>query len=395
MNTNWFSSRFSPRFSSRAKRRAAYELDDAILRGELRGTSGNLDTVVQDTVAQAILELRAAQARINADPSVTEPPTTLVREFRAALAPVASSVPAYSSTQVAKRPSPLRPVAALAAAVIILGGGGVALAANGSLPAPIQSGVADVVGVVGISIPDASNSPSNEVADPAQNDSVNRNPNQNSNRAGSRPKELDRASKAEVVAVQNWCLSRDNKLATKKKLGAVTKACRDLSEISSDSPEAVVALATFKTKYEQVKSLFPQAWKNELTAISDSARPRRETDTDSGRQTDTDSGRTTATTQPRTTATTQPRTAVPSTAPRISDDQRRDAEDARRDAERDAERARRDAENARRDAERDAERARRDAENARRDAERARRDAENSETKTPAEPSVRTEDATN
>ncbi len=389
MNTNWFSSRFS----LRAKRRAAYELDDAILRGELRGTSGNLDAVVQDavaqdTVARAILELRAAQARINADPSVTEPPATLVREFRAALAPVASSAPASSSIQVAKRPSPLRPVVALAAAVVILGGGGVALAANGSLPAPIQSGLADVVGVVGISIPDASNSPSNEVADPAQNDSVNRNP----NRAGSRPKELDRASEAEVVAMQNWCSSRDKKLAAKKKLGAVTKACRDLSEISSDSPEAVVALATFKTKYEQVKSLFPQAWKNELMAISGPARPRRQTDTDSGRQTDTDPGRTTATTQPRTTATTQPRTTVPSTAPRISDDQRRAAERAAEDARRAAEDARRAAENARRDAERDAENARRDAE---RDAERARRDSENSETKTPAEPSVRTEDATN
>ena len=366
MNTNWF--------SSRAKRRAAYELDDAILRGDASGASGNLDTVVQDTVAQAILELRAAQARINADPSVTEPPATLMREFRAALAPVANSVPAFSSTQVAKRPSPLRPVVALAAAVVILGGGGVALAANGSLPAPIQSGLADVVGVVGISIPDASNSPSNEVADSAQNDSVNQNPNQNPNQAGSRPKALDRASEAgiatdhdvEVVAMQNWCLSRDNKLATKKKLDAMTKACRDLSEISSDSPEVVVALATFKTEYEQVKSLLPQAWKNELMAISDPARPRRQTGTDSGRPTET--------TKPRPTETTQPRPTVPSTAPRISDDQRRAAENARRAAE-----------DARRAAERAAEDARRAAENARRDAERA---AKNSETKTPAEPSA-------
>jgi len=374
MNTNWF--------SSRAKRRAAYELDDAILRGDASGASGNLDTVVQDTVAQAILELRAAQARINADPSVTEPPATLMREFRAALAPVANSVPAFSSTQVAKRPSPLRPVVALAAAVVILGGGGVALAANGSLPAPIQSGLADVVGVVGISIPDASNSPSNEVADSAQNDSVNQNPNQNPNQAGSRPKALDRASEAgiatdhdvEVVAMQNWCLSRDNKLATKKKLDAMTKACRDLSEISSDSPEVVVALATFKTEYEQVKSLLPQAWKNELMAISDPARPRRQTDTDSDRTTATTQPRTTATTRPRTTATTKPRPTVPSTAPRISDDQRRAAENARRAAE-----------DARRAAERAAEDARRAAENARRDAERA---AKNSETKTPAEPSA-------
>ena len=283
MNWNW----------SRAKRRGANEIDEAVLRGDVAGAPDDLRLV-----AEAAAELRAAQAAVDA----VDPPADLVRQFRAALTPVAaSSATAPEKPLSSKRHSPLRPIVVLASAAVIFVGAGGALAATGSLPNALQAPVSDVVGAVGISIPDSSDSsPSSELADPAPNDPAPNDPAPPTDDSG-----LDPKVEVEVAAFQDWCVNRGNKLSTKMNLATMSQACTDLVEVA-DNPAAITAVLTnFKAVCAEVEKFIPKKWMGELLVISDPP-----TTTTRARTTATTQARTTATTQARTTATTRPPTTT-------------------------------------------------------------------------------------
>ena len=267
MNWNW----------SRAKRRGANEIDEAVLRGDVAGAPDDLRLV-----AEAAAELRAAQAAVEP----VDPPADLVRQFRAALAPVAaSSATAPEKPLSSKRHSPLRPIVVLASAAVIFVGAGGALAATGSLPNALQAPVSDVVGAVGISIPDSSDSsPSSELADPAPNDPAPNDPAPPTDDSG-----LDPKVEVEVAAFQDWCVNRGNKLSTKMNLATMSQACTDLVEVA-DNPAAITAVLTnFKAVCAEVEKFIPKKWMGELMAVSDPPKPR-------GQNSDLD--KTTATTRP-------------------------------------------------------------------------------------------------
>ena len=267
MNWNW----------ARAKRRGANEIDEAVLRGDVAGAPDDLRLV-----AEAAAELRAAQAAVEP----VDPPADLVRQFRAALAPVAaSSATAPEKPLSSKRHSPLRPIVVLASAAVIFVGAGGALAATGSLPNALQAPVSDVVGAVGISIPDSSDSsPSSELADPAPNDPAPNDPAPPTDDSG-----LDPKVEVEVAAFQDWCVNRGNKLSTKMNLATMSQACTDLVEVA-DNPAAITAVLTnFKAVCAEVEKFIPKKWMGELMAVSDPPKPR-------GQNSDLD--KTTATTRP-------------------------------------------------------------------------------------------------
>ena len=277
MNWNW----------SRAKRRGANEIDEAVLRGDVAGAPDDLRLV-----AEAAAELRAAQAAVEP----VDPPADLVRQFRAALAPVAaSSATAPEKPLSSKRHSPLRPIVVLASAAVIFVGAGGALAATGSLPNALQAPVSDVVGAVGISIPDSNDSsPSSELADPAPNDPAPNDPAPN-DPAPNDPAPptddsgLDPKVEVEVAAFQDWCVNRGNKLSTKMNLATMSQACTDLVEVA-DNPAAITAVLTnFKAVCAEVEKFIPKKWMGELMAVSDPPKPR-------GQNSDLD--KTTATTRP-------------------------------------------------------------------------------------------------
>ena len=308
---------------SRAKHRAANEIDEAALRGDVAGASTDLRLV-----AEAAAELRAAQSAVEP----VDPPADLVRQFRAALAPVAaSSATAPEKPLSSKRHSPLRPIVVLASAAVIFVGAGGALAATGSLPNALQAPVSDVVGAVGISIPDSNDSlPTGELADPAPNDPAPNDPapndpkssEGNSGRPLREDPSLDPKVEVEVAAFQDWCVNRGNKLSTKMNLATMSQACTDLVEVA-DNPAAITAVLTnFKAVCAEVEKFIPKKWMGELMAVSDPPKPR-------GQNSDLD--KTTATTRPpnlggnggnggtrppttttraRTTATTQARTTA-------------------------------------------------------------------------------------
>ena len=278
---------------SRAKHRAANEIDEAALRGDVAGASTDLRLV-----AEAAAELRAAQSAVEP----VDPPADLVRQFRAALAPVAaSSATAPEKPLSSKRHSPLRPIVVLASAAVIFVGAGGALAATGSLPNALQAPVSDVVGAVGISIPDSNDSsPSSELADPAPNDPAPNDPAPPTDDSG-----LDPKVEVEVAAFQDWCVNRGNKLSTKMNLATMSQACTDLVEVA-DNPAAITAVLTnFKAVCAEVEKFIPKKWMGELLVISDPP-----TTTTRARTTATTQARTTATTQARTTATTRPPTTT-------------------------------------------------------------------------------------
>jgi hypothetical protein len=288
MNWNW----------SRAKRRGANEIDEAVLRGDVAGAPDDLRLV-----AEAAAELRAAQTAVEP----VDPPADLVRQFRAALAPVAaSSATAPEKPLSSKRHSPLRPIVVLASAAVIFVGAGGALAATGSLPNALQAPVSDVVGAVGISIPDSNDSsPSSELADPAPNDPAPNDPAPPTDDSG-----LDPKVEVEVAAFQDWCVNRGNKLSTKMNLATMSQACTDLVEVA-DNPAAITAVLTnFKAVCAEVEKFIPKKWMGELLVISDPP-----TTTTRARTTATTQARTTATTQARTTATTQARTTATTRPP--------------------------------------------------------------------------------
>ena len=275
---------------SRAKRRGANEIDEAVLRGDVAGAPDDLRLV-----AEAAAELRAAQAAVEP----VDPPADLVRQFRAALAPVAaSSATAPEKPLSSKRHSPLRPIVVLASAAVIFVGAGGALAATGSLPNALQAPVSDVVGAVGISIPDSNDSlPTGELADPAPNDPAPNDPAPNDPKSSEgnsgRPLRedpgLDPKVEVEVAAFQDWCVNRGNKLSTKMNLATMSQACTDLVEVA-DNPAAITAVLTnFKAVCAEVEKFIPKKWMGELMAVSDPPKPR-------GQNSDLD--KTTATTRP-------------------------------------------------------------------------------------------------
>ena len=275
---------------SRAKHRAANEIDEAALRGDVAGASTDLRLV-----AEAAAELRAAQSAVEP----VDPPADLVRQFRAALAPVAaSSATAPEKPLSSKRHSPLRPIVVLASAAVIFVGAGGALAATGSLPNALQAPVSDVVGAVGISIPDSNDSlPTGELADPAPNDPAPNDPapndpkssEGNSGRPLREDPSLDPKVEVEVAAFQDWCVNRGNKLSTKMNLATMSQACTDLVEVA-DNPAAITAVLTnFKAVCAEVEKFIPKKWMGELMAVSDPPKPR-------GQNSDLD--KTTATTRP-------------------------------------------------------------------------------------------------
>ena len=283
---------------SRAKHRAANEIDEAALRGDVAGASTDLRLV-----AEAAAELRAAQSAVEP----VDPPADLVRQFRAALAPVAaSSATAPEKPLSSKRHSPLRPIVVLASAAVIFVGAGGALAATGSLPNALQAPVSDVVGAVGISIPDSNDSsPSSELADPAPNDPAPNDPAPNDPAPPTDDSGLDPKVEVEVAAFQDWCVNRGNKLSTKMNLATMSQACTDLVEVA-DNPAAITAVLTnFKAVCAEVEKFIPKKWMGELLVISDPP-----TTTTRARTTATTQARTTATTQARTTATTRPPTTT-------------------------------------------------------------------------------------
>ena len=272
MNWNW----------SRAKRRGANEIDEAVMRGDVAGAPDDLRLV-----AEAAAELRAAQAAVEP----VDPPADLVRQFRAALAPVAaSSATAPEKPLSSKRHSPLRPIVVLASAAVIFVGAGGALAATGSLPNALQAPVSDVVGAVGISIPDSNDSsPSSELADPAPNDPAPNDPAPNDPAPPTDDSGLDPKVEVEVAAFQDWCVNRGNKLSTKMNLATMSQACTDLVEVA-DNPAAITAVLTnFKAVCAEVEKFIPKKWMGELMAVSDPPKPR-------GQNSDLD--KTTATTRP-------------------------------------------------------------------------------------------------
>ena len=283
MNWNW----------SRAKRRGANEIDEAVLRGDVAGAPDDLRLV-----AEAAAELRAAQAAVEP----VDPPADLVRQFRAALAPVAaSSATAPEKPLSSKRHSPLRPIVVLASAAVIFVGAGGALAATGSLPNALQAPVSDVVGAVGISIPDSNDSsPSSELADPAPNDPAPNDPAPPTDDSG-----LDPKVEVEVAAFQDWCVNRGNKLSTKMNLATMSQACTDLVEVADNPAAGTAVLTNFKAVCAEVEKFIPKKWMGELLVISDPP-----TTTTRARTTATTQARTTATTQARTTATTRPPTTT-------------------------------------------------------------------------------------
>ena len=324
---------------SRAKHRGANEIDEAALRGDVAGASADLRLV-----AEAAAELRAAQAAVEP----VDPPADLVRQFRAALAPVAaSSATASEKPLSSKHHSPLRPIVVLASAAVIFVGAGGALAATGSLPNALQAPVSDVVGVVGISIPDANDSlPTGELADPAPSDPAPSDPKSSEGNSGRPLREdsgLDPKVEVEVAAFQDWCGNRGNKLSTKINLATMSQACTDLVEVA-DNPAAITAVLTnFKAVYAEIEKFIPKKWMGELMAVSDPPKPRGKnsdlektpapptpttrvrtttttrpptpttrvrTTTTTRPPTPTTQARTTATTQARTTATTQARTTA-------------------------------------------------------------------------------------
>ena len=293
MNWNW----------SRAKRRGANEIDEAVMRGDVAGAPDDLRLV-----AEAAAELRAAQAAVDA----VDPPADLVRQFRAALAPVAaSSATAPEKPLSSKRHSPLRPIVVLASAAVIFVGAGGALAATGSLPNALQAPVSDVVGAVGISIPDSNDSsPPSELADPAPKDPAPKDPapQDPAPQVPAPPVDdsgLDPKVEIEVAAFQDWCVNRGNKLSTKMNLATMSQACTDLVEVA-DNPAAITAVLTnFKAVCAEVEKFIPKKWMGELLVISDPP-----TTTTRARTTATTQARTTATTQARTTATTRPPTTT-------------------------------------------------------------------------------------
>ena len=270
---------------SRAKHRAANEIDEAALRGDVAGASTDLRLV-----AEAAAELRAAQSAVEP----VDPPADLVRQFRAALAPVAaSSATAPEKPLSSKRHSPLRPIVVLASAAVIFVGAGGALAATGSLPNALQAPVSDVVGAVGISIPDSNDSlPTGELADPAPNDPAPNDPKSSEGNSGRPLREdpsLDPKVEVEVAAFQDWCVNRGNKLSTKMNLATMSQACTDLVEVA-DNPAAITAVLTnFKAVCAEVEKFIPKKWMGELMAVSDPPKPR-------GQNSDLD--KTTATTRP-------------------------------------------------------------------------------------------------
>ena len=267
---------------SRAKHRAANEIDEAVLRGDVAGAPDDLRLV-----AEAAAELRAAQAAVEP----VDPPADLVRQFRAALAPVAaSSATAPEKPLSSKRHSPLRPIVVLASAAVIFVGAGGALAATGSLPNALQAPVSDVVGAVGISIPDSNDSsPSSELADPAPNDPAPNDPAPNDPAPPTDDSGLDPKVEVEVAAFQDWCVNRGNKLSTKMNLATMSQACTDLVEVA-DNPAAITAVLTnFKAVCAEVEKFIPKKWMGELMAVSDPPKPR-------GQNSDLD--KTTATTRP-------------------------------------------------------------------------------------------------
>ena len=267
---------------SRAKRRGANEIDEAVLRGDVAGAPDDLRLV-----AEAAAELRAAQSAVEP----VDPPADLVRQFRAALAPVAaSSATAPEKPLSSKRHSPLRPIVVLASAAVIFVGAGGALAATGSLPNALQAPVSDVVGAVGISIPDSNDSsPSSELADPAPNDPAPNDPAPNDPAPPTDDSGLDPKVEVEVAAFQDWCVNRGNKLSTKMNLATMSQACTDLVEVA-DNPAAITAVLTnFKAVCAEVEKFIPKKWMGELMAVSDPPKPR-------GQNSDLD--KTTATTRP-------------------------------------------------------------------------------------------------
>ena len=270
---------------SRAKHRAANEIDEAALRGDVAGASADLRLV-----AEAAAELRAAQSAVEP----VDPPADLVRQFRAALAPVAaSSATAPEKPLSSKHHSPLRPIVVLASAAVIFVGAGGALAATGSLPNALQAPVSDVVGAVGISIPDSNDSlPTGELADPAPSDPAPSDPKSSEGNSGRPLREdsgLDPKVEVEVAAFQDWCVNRGNKLSTKMNLATMSQACTDLVEVA-DNPAAITAVLTnFKAVCAEVEKFIPKKWMGELMAVSDPPKPR-------GKNSDLD--KTTATTRP-------------------------------------------------------------------------------------------------
>ena len=283
---------------SRAKHRAANEIDEAALRGDVAGASTDLRLV-----AEAAAELRAAQSAVEP----VDPPADLVRQFRAALAPVAaSSATAPEKPLYSKRHSPLRPIVVLASAAVIFVGAGGALAATGSLPNALQAPVSDVVGAVGISIPDSNDSsPPSELADPAPKDPAPQDPAPQVPAPPVDDSGLDPKVEIEVAAFQDWCVNRGNKLSTKMNLATMSQACTDLVEVA-DNPAAITAVLTnFKAVCAEVEKFIPKKWMGELLVISDPP-----TTTTRARTTATTQARTTATTQARTTATTRPPTTT-------------------------------------------------------------------------------------
>jgi hypothetical protein len=183
----------------------------------------------------------------------------------------------------------------LASAAVIFVGAGGALAATGSLPNALQAPVSDVVGAVGISIPDSNDSsPSSELADPAPNDPAPNDPAPN-DPAPNDPAPptddsgLDPKVEVEVAAFQDWCVNRGNKLSTKMNLATMSQACTDLVEVA-DNPAAITAVLTnFKAVCAEVEKFIPKKWMGELMAVSDPPKPR-------GQNSDLD--KTTATTRP-------------------------------------------------------------------------------------------------
>ena len=310
---------------SRAKHRAANEIDEAALRGDVAGASTDLRLV-----AEAAAELRAAQSAVEP----VDPPADLVRQFRAALAPVAaSSATAPEKPLSSKRHSPLRPIVVLASAAVIFVGAGGALAATGSLPNALQAPVSDVVGAVGISIPDSNDSlPTGELADPAPNDPAPSDPKSSEGNSGRPLREdpgLDPKVEVEVAAFQDWCVNRGNKLSTKMNLATMSQACTDLVEVA-DNPAAITAVLTnFKAVCAEVEKFIPKKWMGELMAVSDPPKPR-------GQNSDLD--KTTATTRPPNlggnggnggNGNTRPSTTT--TRARVNEDQSQAAEKAARD----------------------------------------------------------------
>ena len=186
----------------------------------------------------------------------------------------------------------------LASAAVIFVGAGGALAATGSLPNALQAPVSDVVGAVGISIPDSNDSlPTGELADPAPNDPAPNDPapndpkssEGNSGRPLREDPSLDPKVEVEVAAFQDWCVNRGNKLSTKMNLATMSQACTDLVEVA-DNPAAITAVLTnFKAVCAEVEKFIPKKWMGELMAVSDPPKPR-------GQNSDLD--KTTATTRP-------------------------------------------------------------------------------------------------